>query len=277
MTGATQQSTARQPNARVPFGRILCGVDASRPSREAVRQAITLANGGGHVRFLAVTFTTGYGPTRNATLTPARAELAVSDAIELAASLGTAATAEVVSDPDPTQRLAAEATGADLLVVGTRGNSRIGGMMLGSTATTLAHETDVPLLIARHAREATPFPERIVLAHCGNEDPRLVDTAARIAAAHQAQVAVVHAGRCDRTDRQNMAVATARLQEAVGVEPIVDIYEGAAHKVVIDAARFHQASLVICGRRGVHGLRALGSVSERLAHDAPCSVLLVPR
>jgi nucleotide-binding universal stress UspA family protein len=29
------------------------------------------------------------------------------------------------------------------------------------------------------------------------------------------------------------------------------------------------------GSRGLHGLRSLGSVSERVAHDAGCSVLVV--
>jgi nucleotide-binding universal stress UspA family protein len=29
------------------------------------------------------------------------------------------------------------------------------------------------------------------------------------------------------------------------------------------------------GSRGLHGVRALGSVSERVAHDARCSVLVI--
>ena len=33
--------------------------------------------------------------------------------------------------------------------------------------------------------------------------------------------------------------------------------------------------LVVVGSRGVHGLKALGSVSERVAHQAECSVLVV--
>ena len=33
--------------------------------------------------------------------------------------------------------------------------------------------------------------------------------------------------------------------------------------------------LVVLGRRGLHGLKALGSVSERVAHQAKCSVLVV--
>ncbi len=35
------------------------------------------------------------------------------------------------------------------------------------------------------------------------------------------------------------------------------------------------ADLVIVGSRGLHGARALGSVSERVAHQAACSVLVV--
>ena len=35
------------------------------------------------------------------------------------------------------------------------------------------------------------------------------------------------------------------------------------------------ADLLVVGSRGLHGLRALGSVSERVAHRAGCSVLVV--
>jgi nucleotide-binding universal stress UspA family protein len=36
-----------------------------------------------------------------------------------------------------------------------------------------------------------------------------------------------------------------------------------------------EADLLVVGSRGLHGLRALGSVSERVAHHAQCSVLVV--
>jgi nucleotide-binding universal stress UspA family protein len=35
------------------------------------------------------------------------------------------------------------------------------------------------------------------------------------------------------------------------------------------------ADLVVVGSRGLHGLKALRSVSERVAHQAECSVLVV--
>jgi nucleotide-binding universal stress UspA family protein len=36
-----------------------------------------------------------------------------------------------------------------------------------------------------------------------------------------------------------------------------------------------RADLVVVGSRGLHGLSALGSVSERVAHTAACSALVV--
>jgi nucleotide-binding universal stress UspA family protein len=36
-----------------------------------------------------------------------------------------------------------------------------------------------------------------------------------------------------------------------------------------------EADLVVVGSRGVRGLKALGSVSERVAHQATCSVLVL--
>jgi len=39
--------------------------------------------------------------------------------------------------------------------------------------------------------------------------------------------------------------------------------------------RSRNADLVVVGARGVHGIRAIGSVSERVAHQADCTALVV--
>ena len=39
-------------------------------------------------------------------------------------------------------------------------------------------------------------------------------------------------------------------------------------------AASHAADLLVVGSRGLHGAKALGSVSERVAHQAACSVLV---
>jgi nucleotide-binding universal stress UspA family protein len=51
-----------------------------------------------------------------------------------------------------------------------------------------------------------------------------------------------------------------------------DRHEGPGDALVSAA---ESADLIIVGSRGLHGLRSLGSVSERVAHSAPCSALVV--
>ena len=43
----------------------------------------------------------------------------------------------------------------------------------------------------------------------------------------------------------------------------------------VDALVHADVDLVVVGHRGLHGMKALGSVSERVAHKADCSVLVV--
>jgi len=60
------------------------------------------------------------------------------------------------------------------------------------------------------------------------------------------------------------------------VATIVDEYEelrGDPVEALVAASA--DADLLIVGSRGLHGLKALWSVSERLAHEARCSALVV--
>jgi nucleotide-binding universal stress UspA family protein len=54
----------------------------------------------------------------------------------------------------------------------------------------------------------------------------------------------------------------------------VDTWDS-AHPVVALVERSRTVDLVVVGSRGIHGLRALGSVSERIAHQAHCTALVV--
>jgi nucleotide-binding universal stress UspA family protein len=73
----------------------------------------------------------------------------------------------------------------------------------------------------------------------------------------------VLASTSDHFDR-DMAQATApELEEEPG------------RAVDVLAAASESADLVVVGSRGLHGLKALGSVSERVAHQARSSVLVV--
>jgi len=56
----------------------------------------------------------------------------------------------------------------------------------------------------------------------------------------------------------------------------VVVKSGRAGPVIVSAATAGDASLVAMGSRRLEGLRAMGSVSRRVVHQARCSVLLVP-
>lgn len=64
---------------------------------------------------------------------------------------------------------------------------------------------------------------------------------------------------------------------AQGVEADVDCRAGEPSVLVCDLARTWGADLIVLGRRGHQGIRevVLGSVSNYVIHNAPCSVLVV--
>jgi nucleotide-binding universal stress UspA family protein len=61
----------------------------------------------------------------------------------------------------------------------------------------------------------------------------------------------------------------------VGLAEIGDLEWHARPPVDALVAASAEADLLVIGSRGLHGLASLGSVSERVAHRAHCSVLVV--
>jgi nucleotide-binding universal stress UspA family protein len=57
------------------------------------------------------------------------------------------------------------------------------------------------------------------------------------------------------------------------ITPELEEREGRAIDVLTTESE--SADLVVVGSRGLRGLKSLGSVSERIAHRASCSVLVV--
>jgi nucleotide-binding universal stress UspA family protein len=64
---------------------------------------------------------------------------------------------------------------------------------------------------------------------------------------------------------------------AKGVEVETHAREGVPAEVIIAVAHEQQAELIVVGSRGLTGLKRylLGSVSSKVSHHAPCSVMIV--
>ena len=134
---------------------------------------------------------------------------------------------------------------------------------------------------ARSARtrpaRATKFPRHIVVASDGSQKAqRAVDAAAELARAGRARVtlAFVDDGSQAGLLPPRVVEHAELLRERTGVTPDVAIVSGRAEPAIAAVATGLHADLIVVGSRGLRGVRALASISERVAHDAPVSVLI---
>jgi nucleotide-binding universal stress UspA family protein len=248
------------------FARVLAGVDDTDAGLDAAVQAARLVAPEGTLELVAAVNLIdgrlqGWPPERiDATL---RAE--GGPRLDRAASLvGTGATTRLVNAP-PLRALLEEAASnsATLIAVGSHGQSRLTELLLGGVAGPLLHEAACSVLIAR--RTTARFPVSVVVGVDGS--PSSLEALAvgrylgtrfgvplRAVLARHGDVDIVHA---------ELAA------------PDLEIVDGVAVDVLVHAAACDD--LLVVGNRGLRGLRTLGSVSERVAHNAHASVLVVRR
>lgn len=264
--------TLRRETTPTPFSSILCGVEGDPASAEAVQQAIALAPGA-EVRFVAVS------PTRRLRRhSKEELQQSLQEAARLALDAGVSVSTMLVSASHAIDVLLSESEGHDLLVLGGTDRSRSAGIVLDSTASRAAHETQRPLLIARRPAGQARFPEQVLLALDGSPGSWApARTAGAIAAAFDAGLEILHIAERTHPERRRVVEAqVTELGEIVGVETRLTEAAGHPTREIVEAARARPPSLLVCGRRGLHGIKALGSVSERVVHRVPCSVLLIP-
>ena len=156
---------------------------------------------------------------------------------------------------------------ADLLAVGSHGGRRLAGIALGGTATELLHAAPCSVLVARPPFDPGAFPSRLVAGVDGSASSlSALDVARTIARAGgaRAQASVIAARGSGIDDA---------VLERLALPLPVDYRD--ARPVEALVAESAAVNLVVLGARGLSGGRALGSVSERVAHRAESSVLVV--
>jgi len=265
--------------SEVVFADILCAVDGTRGAFAAVEQAAALAGPTGHLTLLAVTAVTGGGAFRHAAISGGRAELVLDRAGDIAYNAGVAATKVVDPGEPAVDVIVQRSAGHELLAIGAPVTSWLGGMFVGNVASRTLGELTTPLLAARALPPEHRFAERVIVASDGlEESDRVVDLAGRLARSRGAELVLLHAIGVESNARPHRIEDQARrLRDALG-RPIQTRIEPAEPRELIlaSAALNGASSLVVMGSRRLEGLRALGSVSRRIVHEARCSVLLVP-
>ena len=244
------------------FDRIVCGVDGTPESLTAVRQARRLRPPAGSLLLvvavsLAKAAQAGMAARHAAELMQDDAEQALAEAKEIASAEG-----KVVGG-DPAAVLLREAKEATLLALGSHGRGRAAGILLGTVAARMLHEAPCSVLIARPARDPDTWPQTIVVGVDGSAESELAVTAARAAAGTCGASLRIVSATGDQVDADAARRVAPELEESDGRG--LDVLK----------AESEAADLVVVGSRGLQGLKALGSVSERIAHQASCSVLVV--
>jgi nucleotide-binding universal stress UspA family protein len=281
-------STASTSLAEAVFSRVVAGVDGGEPGYEAVRQAARLVAPEGSLELVtAVHFAdaalAGWSSTRLTEELHAEADENVRRAAELA---GRRAETKVVNGPPPASLMhELGETDATLAVVGTHGHKRMAEIVLGGVAGGLLHDAPCSVCIARPPGAGNVAGEAV--------DARPKDRVASGAPGAEGLFPRAIVVGTDGSPHAEPAVGVGRyLAERFGVplelvtalggkdvnreraqELGATFVQGHPVKALVDAGR--NADLLVVGSRGLHGLKALGSVSERVAHQATCSVLVV--
>ncbi len=295
-TPAAQPRTDSLPRDEGPvapapvFTNILCAVDGTNASIAAVRMAAALAGSDGQLTLLTVTAESSYGPNAMAVVSPGRANRILESAKRIAEDAGVSCSTFVDPGAPPAEIILARASDHDLLAIGapatswlsgmliSHASSSLGGLITGGVTATVLGRLETPMLVVREPFVSSLNARRILVASDGEQgSDQLVELAGRLAQSQHAQVSLVNAleGESSMNPRAIQAqAATLKRMLTDTAEPWIE--PGHAGTVVLNAAQSIDAALVVMGSRRLEGARALGSVSRRVVHDAPCSVLVVP-
>lgn len=184
----------------------------------------------------------------------------------------------------------------DLVVVGSRGRSELRALLLGSTSDGLAHHAPCSVLIARprSPAELEVGLHRMLLAVDGSPPSRKAAAlAAQLAARAGAEVLVVHVFDADHPPHGRRGLTPTPQEAAQARQALVDdvvaevqgagaiaagrIASGRPADTICQLAAAEEFDLVVVGSRGLGAVSSLllGSVSDRITHHCPCSVLIV--
>jgi nucleotide-binding universal stress UspA family protein len=264
---ADPSSASPVASAGSVFAHVLVGVDGTEAGYEACRQAAVLVGPEGVLDLVAVVDTAqaalaGFSASRLADELESEAAAALASAAELAGGRGTPGLVHGPAAGTLLREL--ERTEATLAAVGTHGHTRASEILLGGVAGELLHFAPCSVLVARPPASGRSFPSNIVAGVDGSpSSERALATAELLAHRFGAGLKVVVALRGKHVDLARVRLRTPFAHEA-DARPADALCDAAAG-----------ADLLLVGSRGLHGPLALGSVSERVAHRAGCSVLVV--
>lgn len=289
------------------FHTILVALDFSEHAEAAVDRAITLAREAKATVHLLHAYEVPYSaiPIYDVQVPQAMLE-AVRDASARrlekvrakVAAAGVQCETHLVASP-PTNGIVdtARSVNADLIVMGTRGNSGFQHALLGSVAERVVRLAPCPVLTLKSdSPPAAKFARVLAPIDFSRQGEAALALAVEIAREHKGTLHLLHAydlpagvamgwgGAIPQSVWDGMhAGAQASLEKAsesvkrAGVPLELHLTMGSATDAILETAKSTQADVIVMGthgRRGFHHL-LLGSVAERTLRLANCPVLTI--
>lgn len=197
----------------------------------------------------------------------------------------------------------------DMAVLGSRGLSRISGLLLGSVSEWVLSDAPCSVLIGRPTARKTKSSTslKILLATDGSRDAwKAVDVLKGVDLPPESTLMLLHVIKKQvyqtgqvvkstgksRAEFAKLAKDLCGDRDSTGVRLLKDTRDaltstklniqecmalGHEAQEILKAARISKTDLVIVGSKGLSGVRRffMGSVAQTVSHHAPCSVLVV--
>jgi nucleotide-binding universal stress UspA family protein len=275
--------------------RLLIGYDGSEPARAAIAAAgalfgpvdATVAHvhpspptlaGAGLARAALPDTMIAEGIANLREQAEAEARRVTDEGVAFARSAGLRADPSVLWAVTPWRALRAAAAEADVIVCGTAGEGPLERAVLGSTASSLLHHLDRPLLVVPAGTGAAGGP--VFVGFDGSDGAR---AALRFAAEHVSGAPLVIAHAVDSRSgepEEGVAAEGVAFARALGLDAraLSPVGGRSAWRTLLAAAQEHDATGLLVGSRGRGAVAStvLGSVASGLVHAAALPVLVVP-
>lgn len=292
-----ESDTNRSESESAPmFNHVIVGIDGERTDRDAIELAKALAP---HAE-LELVFVYPYSENQARGGIDAYGELVRDGALRRLEHLRADARvpqAQIRAEPSfapakALKRRAAEAK-ADLIVLGATSRTRLDRVVIGDVARGVLHGAPCPVLdVARGHADAHVKPKVIGVAYDRTpESVEALQLAIELAGDIGARLEIVEALDVSPSPAIWGYTVTEYLDSLVGPEDermrtmaeSLDVpatgraLRGPVHQVLRDLSV--RVDLMVCGSRswGMAGRIAFGGTADRLVHQSPCPVLVVPR
>jgi nucleotide-binding universal stress UspA family protein len=285
------------------FTKILCPIDFSGGSQQAMRSAVQIANQHGaelvmfHAWYMPPAMEDGMYilPPDMMSQLAEDAQRGVDDAVRAAADLGAKQVSGSVVHGTPWAEITRmlENQAFDLCVMGTHGRTGLKRIFLGSVAEKVVRHSPCSVLVVRPGSQPKPFTHVLCPTDFSKSAHRAADLATAMVAPsgtitllHVIEVPVAVSGELrledfakdlDHRASEALAAEVARVKSRTDARLTTVSrvgYAGAETLRAIDADP--SIDLIVMGSHGRTGIARvlLGSVAEKIVRHAPCPVLV---